>query len=295
VSHGPVLVTGAGGWIGRAVAARLGPGAVALARVDLDCADRPRVESVIASVRPRSIVHLAASTDRGGGPERDRAQWHDTFGAARAVIESAAAAGVPHLVMAGTMDEVEPRTTYGLCKSLARQVAEFHAHRAPGLRVDWFRPTTVYGPGQRGTMLVPYACESAVAGRPADFTAGDHERDFLYVDDLIEWLTLAVDERVSLAAARGFHLHHLGTGKTASVRAVLALIEREIPGADFRLGALPTRAHEPAVEDVPAYDDPDPVLGAWRAKTGWHDGIRRTAAWWREVEAPKSEAYAWHR
>jgi nucleoside-diphosphate-sugar epimerase len=290
-----VLVTGAGGWIGRALTDRLGGGAVACTRADLDCADAVAVARTIAVVHPRAIVHLAASTDRASDGDGDRAQWRDTFGAARVVAETASAGGVAHLVMAGTMDELDPRTTYGLCKSLARQVAEFHAHRAPGLRVDWFRPTTVYGPGQRGTMLVPYACESAVAGRPADFTAGDHERDFLYVDDLIEWLTLAVDERVSLAAARGFHLHHLGTGKTASVRAVLALIEREIPGADFRLGALPTRAHEPAVEDVPAYDDPDPVLGAWRAKTGWQDGIRRTAAWWREVEAPKSEAYAWHR
>lgn len=292
MSHGPVLVTGAGGWIGRAVAARLGPGAVALARVDLDCADRPRVESVIASVRPRSIVHLAASTDRGGGPERDRAQWHDTFGAARAVIESAAAAGVPHLVMAGTMDEVEPHTTYGLCKSLGRQVAEFHARRTPELRVDWFRPATVYGPRQRGPMLVPYACESAAAGRPAAFTAGDHERDFLFIDDLVGWLVLATDPRVSLGAARGFHLHHLGSGTTVAVRAVLELIEREFPGADFRLGALPTRSHEPAVEVVPAYDEPDPVLGTWRATTGWEDGVRRTAAWWREVEAAKTEAYA---
>ncbi len=298
MTTGGVLVTGAGGWLGSALVARLrdideAP-VVALDRAALDCAEVDKVEAVLADVRPRTIVHLAASLVRGPEPGVVEAQWRDTFLAGRAVVQAAARAAVPHLVLLGTMEELGdhsgvltvdlpacPRTTYGLWKSLVREVARFEVRRTDGLRVDWARPTTVYGPGQRGGMLVPSACAAAHAGEVARFTSGEQQRDFLYVDDLLEWMTLAVDERVALAGARGFHLHHLGTGEGVPVREVLRQIAEDFRGARFELGALPRRPHEPLMQVAAPYDSEDPVLSSWWPVTSWQEGLKRTIEWWR--------------
>jgi UDP-glucuronate decarboxylase len=298
VNGGRILVTGAGGWLGSVLVEQLGeratPGVVALDRSGLDCADEVQVAEVLAEVRPTTVVHLAASLARGPGQHVVDAQWRDTFLAGRTVVQAAARAGVPHLVVLGTMEELgdhsgvltqdlapAPRTFYGLWKSLVREVAHFETRIAEGLRVDWARPTTVYGPGQRGNMLVPAACAAGHAGRVAQFTSGEQRRDFLHVDDLVAWLTLAVDDRVSVGGERGFHLHHLGTGEGVPVRDVLQQVADEFPGARFELGALPRRPHEPPLQVAPAYACPDPVLASWAPAVGWQDGLKRTIEWWR--------------
>jgi nucleoside-diphosphate-sugar epimerase len=301
-----VLVTGAGGWLGSSLVARLqreeSADVVALGRGDLDCADERRTEEVFAALRPTTVVHMAASLRRGEERDAADAQWRDSFLAGRSVVRAAANVGVPHLVIPGTMDELgnhagvlttdlraRPRTTYGLCRSLVREVASFETRRIP-IRVDWFRPTTVYGPGQRGSMLIPSACSAAREGRPAAFTDGVHRRDFLYVDDLMSWLVLVVDVQVSAGRERGFHLHHLGTGEGVQVRDVLALIAAEFESTRFDIGALPTRPHEPPLQVAPPYDQPHPTLGAWRAQTGWREGILQTVDWWRSVPVPTDGA-----
>ena len=292
-----VLVTGAGGWLGSSLVARLRQGqklaVQALTRADVDLSDEHQTREVLSAVRPRVVVHLAASLKRESDSESVTAQWRDTFWAGRNMLQAAVAAGVRHLVLAGTMEELgdrggvvapdvtgEPRTTYGLCKALVREVACFEARHAP-VRVDWFRPTTVYGPGQRGKMLVPYACSSASSGQKAWFTDGAQRRDFLFVDDLLEWLCLVVREEVGEFGERGVHLHHLGTGVGVAVRDVLELISGELPSADFELSALPSNAHEPTLQVVPSYRDSNPTLNQWKPKIGWEEGITRTAAWWR--------------
>lgn len=294
---GPVLVTGAGGWIGSLLVSRLREASVgteihAPGRGELDLADVQLAEDFLAETRPRKIVHLAASMARDAGPLSIADQWRNTFQAGRNMVQAAAAAGVHQLIMVGTMEELgdqpgvletalspQPRTTYGLCKTLVREVACFEARQSP-VRVDWVRPTTAYGPGQRGNMLVPFACASACDHRPAAFTDGTQKRDFLFVEDLLDWILLALDDRVGEQGELGFHLHHLGTGVGVTVREVLDLIASELPGARFELGAIPRREHEPLVQIAPPYRSEDPVLSSWKAKTTWEVGIKKTTDWW---------------
>lgn len=129
-------------------------------------------------------------------------------------------------------------------------------------------------------MLVPAACAAAVERREAAFTDGTQERDFLYVDDMVAWLELALDLRVAQDGGRGLHDHHVGSGDPVAVRTVLDLVAADVPGARFQFGALPRRAHEPPVQTVPPYRDPDPVLGSWRPTISLPEGIRRTVEWW---------------
>jgi dTDP-glucose 4,6-dehydratase len=263
-----------------------------LTRADVELADAPRFRECLERLRPTAVVHLAASLDkREDGRGRPR-QWHDTFQAGVVVIEEVCAAKVPHLIVAGTLEELgpaegvlsgstppRPESTYGLCKHLLRQVAEHWAGRA-GTRIDWVRPFVVYGPGQTGSMLLPYAFAAARARGVGEFSDGLQERDLLYIDDLVAWFGLALSTR---PAAGGFTLHHLGRGEAVAIRDVLEAIADELPGARFELGRRSRRIGEPHRQCAPPPVDATTIEG-WTPRVPWRTGVALTAAWWRETD-----------
>jgi dTDP-4-dehydrorhamnose reductase len=91
-----LLVLGAGGMLGRAVAraaARLGHDAVALGHADLDITDADHVARVVAAAEPGAVVNCAAFTDVDGAETAEaRAQQVNGEGAGN-VARAAAAAG----------------------------------------------------------------------------------------------------------------------------------------------------------------------------------------------------------
>lgn len=294
---GLTLVTGARGWIGTRLVERLRDSSIpvlAVGREDLDLSDAGTTRQLLLDRRPSTIVHLAASLSRGESADTRLAQWNDTVQSGRNILSNAREAGVSRVIAAGSVEELgnqegplavdllpRPKTSYGLAKSLVFDLARFHA-QADHLSVDWFRPTTVYGPGQTGTMLVPTAFASAVSGTPAEFTDGAQRRDFLFVDDLITWLLAATDPDRPLAPGE-LHVYHLGSGESVPVRLVLEHIASAFPGADFRLGRVARRAHEPADQYAPPYNvGTDSSMPAWQPRTPWSEGLDQTAAWWKQ-------------
>jgi nucleoside-diphosphate-sugar epimerase len=293
-----VLITGASGFVGRALLRALERQGdlrvLGLGRADVDLADGVQVRKVLEAARPHKIVHLAAALPAGGEARaaRDR-QWRDTFLAGRNVIEGAREVGVAHLLAAGSVDELgdqggvlgpdlptRPRSTYGLCKTLVADVAAFAA-RPGDLRIDWFRPFTVYGPGQTGAMLVPTAFAAAVEGRPAAFTDGAQHRDFLFVDDLVAWVMGGLAWSPPGGGPGELVVHHLGSGRPTPVHRVLAHIAGLFPEAQFRLGALSRRPGEPDCQVAL----PSPAPWPWTPRTTLEDGLAATAAWWRHLPA----------
>jgi UDP-glucose 4-epimerase len=290
-------VTGAAGWLGRALVDRLGRAGrysvLGIDKAEGDLSAPGTYETLVGDGSSATVVHLAASLDRS--PAGEERQWRDTFAVGRSVVQGSVALGVSHLIIAGSMDELGsvdgllgpdvpsvPGTVYGLCKSLVREVAEFEARRHP-VRVDWFRPTVVYGAGQRGPMLIPSACEAAGDGRDLDVTDGRQMRDFLYVDDLVTWIELAIERGCSEEVGgrrHGFELHHVGSGQPTPVGTVLDLIEAAFPGARFHRGARVRGRHEPEVQ-VAAADGTS--ISAWRAMVPLKEGITRTTEWWRDL------------
>ena len=295
-----VVVTGARGFIGRALMARLAAegvtGVVGIDRADFDLAEPDVTRRRLTELSPRTIVHLAASIRRDPSPESCQSQWRDTLAAGRNVIETAAEIGVSHLLCAGSADEfgdqegivgpevpARPITVYGLCKSLLREIAAFHA-RGSAMRLDWFRPFHVYGIGQRGSSVIAYAFEAATAHATAEFSDGGQRRDFTYVEDVVEWLLAGVRDA---APAEDHHaqelmIHHLGTGVATPVRDVLAAIAAEFPAARFQLGSLPRRPREPDTQIAPPPRHDPRADWQWAPSVSLAEGIARTAGWWRD-------------
>ena len=145
--HYPILVTGAGGLLGRALGPRLArcaPAAAALCLTDLatsppagrtlDVTDPRAVEAAVREVAPRTVFHLAAWTDVDGAESRPEEVMRLNVEAAEGVARAAADCGalVVHMstdfifdgVKAGPYVEEDPPSPLGV---YARSKAESEA------------------------------------------------------------------------------------------------------------------------------------------------------------------------
>ncbi len=208
-----ILVTGASGMTGRAVANSLlargdlvtvvqrRPAGIDTAEVLGDVAD---AELMLTAVRGHdAVLHMAAKVDVVGPWEQYlRANVDGT----RAVVQACRAAGVPRLVFvsspsvahageplvgagAGAADPAAARSNYSRSKAMAEQVAL--AADSPDLAVLAVRPHLIWGPGD--TQLIGPIVERARAGRLPLIGDGTVLIDTTYVDNAVDALVAAVD------------------------------------------------------------------------------------------------------
>jgi dTDP-4-dehydrorhamnose reductase len=148
-----VLVTGAGGQVGRALV-RLGPDlgvdVVGLDRSALDITDAAAVREAVASLRPDAVVNAAAYTAVDRAEAEPGAAYAVNRDAAGHLAEAAESAGVPlvHVstdyVFDGTKggpyapdDPVAPLNVYGASKAAGEEVVRAVTDRAVILRTAW--------------------------------------------------------------------------------------------------------------------------------------------------------------
>ena len=287
-----ILITGANGFIGRRLVRRLaddGHSVIAVDRMasrkDLPAGARHVVSdfadastALCVEKKPFALAHLAWEMDRS----RDQSGQAERFGR---FLEECAARGLVRVVALGSSEEfgsrggvirdedepVPPVTPYGAAKRAARSTLQLFSekHNIPAL---WLRPFTVYGPGQRGSMMIPYAVSCARSRIPAQFTDGLQSRDFVYVDDVVDALAKAV-----LSAQEGFVEMNIGSGCAVRVRDVLGLIAEAMNARGlFNIGALPRRPGEPEIQqaDIHAAEK----LLNWHPVTTLRAGIAETCA-----------------
>jgi nucleoside-diphosphate-sugar epimerase len=242
-----------------------------------------------APAEPFTLVHLAWNTARG---PLLGAQTEHIHCLAR-LLDYWRPRGLVRVLLTGSGEEYGQRggwlgeedspegtlSPYGWGKAVAAQLSRAWAQTS-GIPVVWLRPFLVYGPGQRGNMVIPYALRQALAGLPAEFSDGQQCRDFVYVDDVVE----AFFQALSIVQT-GWQAINLGTGNPVQVREVLETLANHFGVLHrFRFGVLERRPGEPDIQVA------DPrrameVLG-WRARIGWREGIGRL------VQAGK-EARSW--
>ncbi|MEV0231182.1 NAD-dependent epimerase/dehydratase family protein [Nonomuraea sp. NPDC050786] len=150
------------------------------------------------------------------------------------LMEAAARSGVRRVVVSssssvyggapdGAVTEEDlptPLSPYGVTKLAAEQLALAHARCTPsGPTVVALRYFTVYGPRQRGDMLISRLIESALSGKP--FTVlgdGKQRRDLTFVADIVRANLLAME------ADAEAEVLNIGTGVTTSVLEVADLV-----------------------------------------------------------------------
>ena len=273
-----VLVTGAGGYLGRhvvdalvgrgheVVGVRSGEGVASgddartrsrsAAREDVrwltaDLLDPAAARQAVAAAEADGLVHLAWYAEHGRfWTAEENLDW---VGATLALLRAFADAGGRRAVCAGTCAEYDwtvpgpydeavsplrPATLYGAAKHATRIAAEAYAEQA-GLSFAWGRIFFSFGPGEPEGRLVPSVVRALRAGEEARVTEGRQVRDFLSVDQLADAFAAVMESDVQGAL-------NVASGEGIAVRDLVAAIAAEIGRPELvNYGALPTREDEP--------------------------------------------------
>jgi nucleoside-diphosphate-sugar epimerase len=293
------LVTGASGFIGRALCRRLvadGVVVVGLARSPMstplngvswllgDLTQPGTATRAIADSAPDVVFHLAGAVTGSRALESVEPTLATNLLAAVSVLEAVSLARCDRVVLIGSGDEPvatdPPCSPYAAAKWAANGYARMF-HDLYATPVATVRPFMVYGPDQPDVAkLVPYTITSLLAGEAPQFSSGQRRCDWIYIDDVVEALLTVARSDSCLGRSVD-----VGTGTLHTVRHVGDAI-RTLLGSPIELawGALPDRAGETEnVADVAATER----LCGWRSEIGLDDGLRRTIDWYAAVATPR--------
>src|SRR3954464_3849007 len=250
-----VGVTGASGFIGRALCKALGERAIAL----------PRNASVPAAgeavVHLAGIAHPAASDselEEGNVRLTERvARGAAVIGAHFLFVSSVKVHGEASTEPFTERSPIAPQDGYG--KSKAR--AEEALHAIPGLRLTVLRPPLVYGPGGKANFLS--LMRAVGAGWPLPFASIENRRSLVYVGNLVDAIIRALGTPGTFLVSDG-----TGVSTPGLCREMGAALRKDARLFPFPPAMLPGKLTQSLEVD-------DALL---RTATGWRPPSTREAA-----------------
>ncbi|MGI9098766.1 MAG: SDR family NAD(P)-dependent oxidoreductase [Solirubrobacteraceae bacterium] len=323
---GPVLVTGAGGFIGGHLAAELtrrGAKVRALLRytsrgdtgtlawlpadvqaeVETVFGDLRDVESVHRATRGMvTVFHLAAQIAIPYSYVNPRDFFETNVLGTLNVAQAALSTGVERLVHTSTSEvygtaqtapitethPLEAQSPYAASKIGADKLIDSF-HRSYGLPVVTVRPFNTYGPHQSPRAIIPTVIGQALAGDSVRLGALEPRRDLTYVSDTVAGFLAAA--QVPEAIGRTIQL---GTGEAVSVAEIVDAVA-ELLGRPLDVEFDPERLRPPASEVQLLVSDSTVAreLIAWRPAVELRTGLSQTIAWMRcHGQSRPAEVYA---
>jgi nucleoside-diphosphate-sugar epimerase len=168
---------------------------------------------------------------------------------------------------------LKPTSLYGAAKA----ASELYGNAlAAGVGVPFvaLRLFGVFGIGEGPQRLVPYLIERLRHDQPADLTAGEQARDFLYVEDVVEAFMLSAGDGVLTP----YEAYNVCSGRPVRIREIGELVADVMnkPRNLLRWGRRPYRQDEPMwiVGDNRRFAE----ATSWRPKVSLPEGIRRMIA-----------------
>ncbi|MEO8926232.1 MAG: NAD-dependent epimerase/dehydratase family protein [Caulobacteraceae bacterium] len=216
--------------------------------------DMPALVRMAEARKPEVIVHLAAQAGVRYSLENPRAYIESNLVGTFNVMEISRTLAVEHLLLASTssvyganevMPFVEteradhPLTLYAATKKATEQMSHSYSHLW-GIPTTVFRFFSVYGPWGRPDMALFKFAKGIIEGVPIDvYNNGVMERDFTYIDDLVEAITrliAVVPERDrpvaggidSLSPIAPWRIVNIGRGEPVNLMDFIAQIETSL-------------------------------------------------------------------
>jgi UDP-glucuronate 4-epimerase len=177
--------------------------------VKFDIADRTAMQDLFEREKFQRVVHLAAQAGVRYSIENPNVYVQTNVTGFLHVLEGCRQQGVEHLVYASTSSVYganthmpfteqqnvdHPLTLYAATKKSNELMAHSYSslYRLPTTGLRFF---TVYGPWGRPDMALFLFTRNILAGKPIEvFNAGHHQRDFTYIDDIVQGVIAAVDK-----------------------------------------------------------------------------------------------------
>ena len=271
-----------------------------------DMADREKVAELFEKERFDGVVNLAAQAGVRYSLINPHSYVDTNLVGFVNILEGCRHTGVRHLLYASSSsvygantnmpfsvhDNVDhPVSLYAASKKANELMAHAYSHLF-GLATTGLRFFTVYGPWGRPDMALFLFTRAILEGRPIDvFNNGNMERDFTYIDDIVEgvfrlldhlpepnpdWSGQAPDPATSYCPWR---IYNIGNNAKEKLMRYIEVLE-ECLGRKAEKNFLPMQDG-----DVPAtWADVDDLVREidFKPRTSIEDGVRRFVDWYRE-------------
>jgi GDP-L-fucose synthase len=304
-----VLVTGGGGFLGSHLVERLEASAhevFAARRRDYDLTQQGDAARLFADSSPELVYHLAAEVGGiGANRENPGRYWYANLQMGVNVLEQARLHETRKVVLVGTVCAYpkhtpvpfhesdlwngypeETNAPYGIAKKTLLVGAQAYRQQY-GLDSIYLLPTNLYGPRDNFDLqtshVIPALIRKMIESPDQVVLWGDGSptREYLYVDDCVDGLSLAADRY------DGGEPVNLGSGVETSIRETAEIVaelvgfdgeivwDTSMPNGQPRRSLDPSRARE---------------LFGFEARTPLRKGLERTIAWYRSTISATSSA-----
>ena len=277
--------------------------------VKLDVADRPGIAALFAAEKFDRVIHLAAQAGVRYSLQNPHAYIDSNIVGFTNILEGCRHSKVQHLVYASSSsvyggntkmpfsehDSVDhPVSLYAATKKANELMAHTYSHLY-GLPTTGLRFFTVYGPWGRPDMALFLFTKAILEDRPIDvFNYGKMQRDFTFVDDIVEGVIRVLDRTATANAAYDAAIADPATSN-APYRVFNIGNNNPVPLLDF-IGCIEDALGKKAEKnllplqdgDVPATFANTDALNEWVGfvpGTSIKDGIGRFVAWYRAYYA----------
>ncbi len=274
--------------------------------VRMDLADRTAMDRLFEEDGFDAVVHLAAQAGVRYSLQNPHAYIDSNITGFLNILEACRHHPVSHLVYASSSsvygantsmpfsvhDNVDhPVSLYAATKKANELMAHTYSHLY-GIPSTGLRFFTVYGPWGRPDMALFLFADAMTSGKPIDvYNHGKMERDFTYIDDIVEsitrlipkppsgnreWNSEAPDPATSFAPWQVFNIGH---NKPVALMEYINELEKQLGVSaeknmmDIQPGDVPRTWAD--VEDLFEYT-------GYRPKVAVQEGISEFVAWFRE-------------
>jgi GDP-L-fucose synthase len=299
-----VMVTGGGGFLGKAVVGHLrsaGAQEIFVPRSrDYDLRTQEGIRRALADGKPDLIIHLAAVVGGiGANQENPGRFFYENAIMGIQLLEEARLAAVAKFVTVGTVCSYpkftpvpfhedalwdgypeETNAPYGLAKKML--LVQGQAYRQQyGMNVIHLIPVNLYGPGDNfnpaSSHVIPALIKKCVDARDEGtreievWGTGNASREFLFVEDAAEGIVLGAERYDEPEPV------NLGVGREITIRELVEMIAR-LTGFSGKLrwdNARPDGQPRRALDTSRARE----AFG-FVAKTSFEEGLRQTIDWY---------------
>ena len=273
--------------------------------VQIDIAEQAGILRLFETERPDRVVHLAAQAGVRYGSINPGAYAASNLTGFLSILEGCRHFEAQHLVFASSSSVYgantampfserqsvdHPLSLYGATKKANELMAHSYAHlyRLPVTGLRFF---TVYGPWGRPDMAPFLFTRKILAGEPIDvFNNGDHQRDFTYIDDIVNGVVKSLDriagpdrawsgdEPNPATSSAPYRIYNIGNNTPVGLMDFIASLEASL-GRRAVLNMLPMQPGDvhTTFADIDALERD---IG-YRPTTSIDEGVAKFVDWYR--------------